>query len=88
MYTDFLWAINLNKDFETTRYLYIARPISQENKDDSLENSIEAIRRQLGQLEKRTHESIIDTSGRISVEIEDLNRKVHTNFLTSQKTAD
>jgi hypothetical protein len=53
MYADFLWAIDLNKDMESTRYLYIARPISQEIKDESLENSISSIRRQLLQLEKR-----------------------------------
>jgi hypothetical protein len=31
MYTDFLWAINLKEEIESTRYLYIARPIAQDN---------------------------------------------------------
>lgn len=85
MCADFLWAISLSKTLEGKRYLYIVKPIENEEAASNEDNSIASVRRQLKLIEKRTSESIQDSTGRISIEVEDLNKKVQTYFRNNQQ---
>ena len=87
MYADFLWAISLSSSLEGNRYLYIVKPIAQDEQATKGDNNIASVRRQLKVLEKRTSASINDSTERISIEVEDLNKKVQSYFKNSQEVA-
>ena len=84
MYADFMWVIRLSRELKGKRYMYIVRPLEEE--ENQIEGSISNVKRSIAKLEKKLETQLKTQSQKICTEVADfqvssldsLNQKVNT----------